>query len=116
MMKYLLKFSQLLCVTILVSACAGRANRNPIFVSPERYNGNLVRLCGYIDGPNLFESRDRRNLANTAGISIISRGPLRQSFRGNACVEGRLEFFGCESDVCNGAAFEYAIRIQRVMR
>lgn len=99
----------------LAGACNGPASRNPVFVNPASYLGRAVQVCGYVDGPNILESRDRRDWAMTSGVSILERGPLPPLFEGDACVEGPIEHLGCETQICTGAAFEYAIRINRIV-
>ena len=95
--------------------CATVPARNPVFVDPAKFVGEDVEICGWFDGPNILESRNREDWAHTGGVSITDRGPLAQGFSGYACVEGALGFLGCETQLCTGAAFEYAIRITRVV-
>ena len=97
------------------SISRSRQTRNAVFVEPSALVGRQVELCGFVDGPNILESADRRQWARTGGISIVDRGPLHPRFRGRACVAGLLEYFGCAADACNDAAFDYGIRIGRVI-
>ena len=100
-------------VLLMASGCASVSGRNPVFVNPASFVGETVQVCGWFDGPNILENRD--DWAHGGGVSIIDRGPLDQRFEGRACVEGTLEFMGCETQVCTDAAFEYAIRITRLL-
>ncbi|HEX8214803.1 MAG TPA: hypothetical protein VF582_04950 [Allosphingosinicella sp.] len=93
---------------------AGAGERNPLFVSPSQFAGREVEVCGWVDGPNLLESADRRHWSRRGGISITDRGPLDRRYEGFACVSGTVEYLGCETGLCTGAAFDYAIRIRRV--
>lgn len=100
---------------VYCAACTPTVTRNPVFVSPADYLNQEVQVCGYVDGPNILESRDRRKWSRTGGVSIVARGPLDQRFEGRVCVVGLLEYIGCATETCTGAAFDYAIRIIRVL-
>jgi hypothetical protein len=114
----MIKKSAISCALLTLlscSACTHQWARNPAFVNPASYLGREVQVCGPVDGPNILETADHRRWSQTGGISIIERGPLDQRFRGHACVIGTLEYMGCQTEICTGAAFDYAIRIRRVV-
>ena len=108
-----------LFLALLSTGCTtASAARNPVFATPDLFVDRRVHVCGYmIDSSNIVESRSRNDRVHSGGVSIIEKGPLNLLHRGRVCVEGTISRIGCETgpDLCTDAAFDYGIRIQRVL-
>jgi hypothetical protein len=95
-----------------------RVDYDPGFAKLEGSSGRQIAICGYmIDSSNIVESPNREDHGHARGLSIADRGPLRLPHQGRVCVEGIVVYLGCESGpaLCTDAAFDYGIRIQRVL-
>lgn len=109
----------LLPITCLLLACIHHPSaRNPAFANPEQLVNLSTQVCGYmIDSSNIVESRDPNDASRRGGLSIAASGPLDPLHRGLVCVEGQIVYIGCETGpvACVDIAFDYGIRIQRVV-
>ena len=106
-------------IAILLSGCATNVSaRSDVFSRPANYLEHPVSICGYmIDSANIFEGRTRRARQRLGGLSILARGPLDLRYRGRLCVDGHIEYMGCETSqtvICTDAVFDYGIRITRI--
>ena len=105
---------------ITLSGCAHTAlGTADVFAAPSRFVGQTVRVCGYmIDSANIVESPNRDDETRRGGLSIDGKGPLNLRYRGGLCVEGDVTYRGCATGpaICTDAAFDYGIRVRRVVR
>jgi hypothetical protein len=102
----------------LASCANGRTIYDPFFLNVSQFSGRTVSVCGYmIDSYNIFESPKRDDYNHRAGLSIITTGPLKLPHKGRICVEGSIEYIGCQTGplICVDEAFDYGIRIIRVL-
>jgi hypothetical protein len=91
--------------------------RSDIFVHPGNYVGKPVNVCGYIlDGSNIIEGKSYSHPRLTGGLSILEMGDVGFRYKGHICVEGVIEYAGCETGdvVCTDAAFDYGIKVRKV--
>ena len=104
---------------VLVSACTYPNDAYAgLYQAPARFVGQTVEVCGYmIDSSNILWTADRTDTKRRGGFSIDGKGPLNRLYRGHLCVEGEITYVGCGNGtvVCTDAAYEYGIRVRRVI-
>src|SRR5215207_8148914 len=108
----------LVFASLLTCNCAHKLPpRSGVYVHPEQYVGQLVRVCGYIvDSSNIVESADSEDHVRGGGLSIAEKGPLKPLHRGWIC-EGEIVNIGCATGprICLEAIYDYAIKIRSVV-
>ena len=106
--------------TLVLSGCVHTPlASDDVYRTPSRFVGQTVQACGYmIDSSNIVESQDRDDEKHRGGLSIAAKGPLNLRHRGPVCVEGDVIYMGCGTRlvICIDTAFEYGIRVRRVIR
>jgi len=100
-------------------ATARQSESAAIFASPSKYVDQHVVVCGYLSGvSNILQTRGDVD----KGLSILIGEELaprvrRLSQRTRACLRGKIEHVGCGSGsvICTDWAYEYAIRVNRIL-
>ena len=103
---------------VLVACAHTSAASTEVYRAPSIFVGRTVQVCGYmLDSANIVESANRDDKTHDGGLSISAKGPLNLRHRGPLCVEGEVTYVGCASGpvICTDAAFDYGIRIRRVL-
>jgi hypothetical protein len=109
----------MLLALLLASCVSSASERSGIFVNPQQFVNQSAIVCGFmLDSSNIFETDDDEDDSRPGGLSIAEKGPLNLLHRGRICVEGEIIYMGCQTSttvICTDAAFDYGIRIHRVL-
>jgi hypothetical protein len=114
-----LSAAMIFLIATFCTACGHIPNSSQsVFSHPEIYSGSSAIVCGHIiDDANIVESDNRDEDLKSGGISIKNRGPLRNNFRGYACMQGKISYIGCKSGdmICTDQAYDYALTVEKVL-